>query len=128
MQFLHDGVSLFDPYANIPTTSRLQPMEMIKRVEMITGPGGVLWGSNSLLGILNVITKDAEDIEGVEVGGQVGDGRGDRLMGRAYVMAGKSDLLGGKLKAQSNAGDWSLWTADVKPEGPQGSWSPTDAP
>ena len=43
-------------------------METIKRVEMITGPGGVLWGSNSLLGILNVITKDAEDVEGVEIG------------------------------------------------------------
>lgn len=99
VQFLHDGVSLFDPYANIAAISRVQPMEMIKRVELITGPGGVLWGSNSLLGILNVITKDAEDVEGVEVGGAIGDGRGDRLMGRAYVMAGKSGMLGGKLKA-----------------------------
>jgi outer membrane receptor protein involved in Fe transport len=99
VQFLHDGVSLFDPYANVAAISRVQPMEMIKRVELITGPGGVLWGSNSLLGILNVITKDAEDIEGVEVGGAVGDGRGDRMMGRAYVMAGKSGMLGGKLKA-----------------------------
>ena len=99
VQFLHDGVSLFDPYVNIATISRVQPMEMIKRVELITGPGGVLWGSNSLLGILNVITKDAEDVEGVEVGGAVGDGRGDRLMGRAYVMAGKSGMAGGKLKA-----------------------------
>lgn len=99
VQFLHDGVSLFDPYANIPTISRVQPMEMIKRVELITGPGGVLWGSNSLLGILNVITKDAEDVEGVEVGGAVGDGRGDQLMARAYLMAGKSGLAGGKFKA-----------------------------
>ncbi len=99
VQFLHDGVSLFDPYANAAAISRVQPMEMIKRVELITGPGGVLWGSNSLLGILNVITKDAEDVEGVEVGGAIGDGRGDRMMGRAYLMAGKSGLLGGKLKA-----------------------------
>jgi outer membrane receptor protein involved in Fe transport len=99
VQFLHDGVSLFDPYVNIATISRVQPMEMIKRVEMITGPGGVLWGSNSLLGILNVITKDAEDLEGVEVGGTLGDGRGDRMMGRAYAMAGKSGMLDGKLKA-----------------------------
>jgi outer membrane receptor protein involved in Fe transport len=99
VQFLHDGVSLFDPYANVAAISRVQPMEMIKRVELITGPGGVLWGSNSLLGILNVITKDAEDIEGVEVGGAIGDGRGDRMMGRAYLMAGKTGLAGGKLKA-----------------------------
>jgi outer membrane receptor protein involved in Fe transport len=98
VQFLHDGVSMFDPFANVPTINRVQPMELIKRVEMITGPGGVLWGSNSLLGILNVITKDAEDIEGVEVGGSLGHGKGDRMMARAYVMAGKSGLLGGKLK------------------------------
>lgn len=98
VQFLHDGLSLFDPFANLPTIHRVQPMELIKRVEMITGPGGVLWGSNSLLGILNVITKDAEDIEGVEVGGSVGHGNGDRMMARAYAMVGKSGLLGGKLK------------------------------
>jgi outer membrane receptor protein involved in Fe transport len=98
VQFLHDGLSLFDPFVNTPTIHRAQPMELIKRVEMITGPGGVLWGSNSLLGILNVITKDAEDVEGVEMGAAIGNGKGDRLMSRAYVMAGKSDLADGKVK------------------------------
>jgi outer membrane receptor protein involved in Fe transport len=103
VQYLHDGVSLFDPFVNVPAATRVMPMELVKRVEMITGPGGVLWGSNSLLGILNVITKDAEDIEGVEAGGQLGDGRGDRLMGRAYVMAGKSGFAGGKLSLFGHA-------------------------
>jgi outer membrane receptor protein involved in Fe transport len=103
VQYLHDGVSLFDPFVNVPAATRVMPMELVKRVEMITGPGGVLWGSNSLLGILNVITKDAEDIEGVEVGGQLGDGRGDRLMGRAYLMAGRSGLAGGKLSLFGHA-------------------------
>jgi outer membrane receptor protein involved in Fe transport len=103
VQFLHDGVSLFDPFINVPAVSRVQPMELVKRVEMITGPGGVLWGSNSLLGILNVITKDAEDVDGVEVGAQVGDGGGDRLMARAYAMAGASNLAGGKLKVFAHA-------------------------
>ena len=102
VQFLNDGVSMFDPFVNIAATNRIQGMELIKRVEMITGPGGVLWGSNSLLGILNIITKDAEDVEGIEVGGTLGDGLGktpgERNSGRAYLMAGKSDLLGGKLK------------------------------
>ncbi|MGN6104927.1 MAG: TonB-dependent receptor plug domain-containing protein [Kofleriaceae bacterium] len=99
VQYLHDGVSLFDPFSNTASINRVLPMELVKRVEMITGPGGVLWGSNSLLGILNVITKDAEDVEGIEVGGSLGDGAGDRSMARAYAMAGKSDLAGGKLKA-----------------------------
>ncbi len=95
VQFLHDGVSLFDPYVNIPTTNRLQPLETIKRIETITGPGGVLWGANSYLGIVNVITKDAEDVDGVEVGGQLGDGNGDRRNARVYVMAGVPELPGG---------------------------------
>jgi len=98
VQFLHDSTSLFDPGGNIAILSRVQPVETIKRIELITGPGGVLWGSNSLLGILNVITKDADDVDGVEVGGTVGDGNGDRKMARAYAMFGAPDLLGGKLK------------------------------
>ena len=97
-QFLQDGLSMFDPFVNVPAIGWSQPMETIKRVEMITGPGGVLWGSNSLLGILNVITKDAEDVEGVETGLQLGDGPGNRLFARAYAMAGASDLAGGKAK------------------------------
>jgi outer membrane receptor protein involved in Fe transport len=103
VQFLHDGVSLFDPFVNVPSIDRQQPLELIKRVEMITGPGGVLWGSNSLLGILNVITKDAEDVEGVEVGGALGQGDGDRQFARAYVMGGKADLMTGKLKLFGHA-------------------------
>ena len=98
VQFLHDSVSMFDPMANVPAIHRGHPMEIIKRIEMITGPGGVLWGSNSLLGIMNVITKDAEDVEGVEVGGSIGHAPGDRLMARAYAMGGKSDFFKGKLK------------------------------
>lgn len=99
VQYLQDGLSLFDPFVNAPGATRAIPMELVKRVEIITGPGGVLWGSNSLLGILNVITKDAEDVEGVEVGASMGHGNGDRYMARAYAMAGDSGLLDGKLKA-----------------------------
>ena len=64
LQFLHDSMSLFDPFLNIPSTTRIQPLETIKRIEVITGPGGVLWGANSFLGVVNVITKDAEDVDG----------------------------------------------------------------
>ena len=92
VQYLHDGLSMFDPFANSPGATRVLPMETVKRVEMITGPGGVLWGANSLLGIINVITKDAEDVEGIEVGGTVGNGDGDRKTARAYVMAGEGLL------------------------------------
>ncbi len=98
VKFLHDGSSLFDPFLNLPTMNRTLPLELVKRVEMITGPGGVLWGANSLLGIINVITKDAEDVDGVEAGATLGDGFGDRRAARAYVMGGVTNLANSKFK------------------------------
>lgn len=113
VQFLQDGVALFDPGSHVPALFRTVPLEVIKRVEMITGPGGVLWGSNSLMGIINVITKDAEDVEGIEVGGAIGDGIGDRRAGRAYLLAGVSDIAGTKLKLFAHAGVESYKGAGV---------------
>ena len=45
--FMVDGVSMFDPMFNAPSVWRVQPVETIKRIEMITGPGGVLWGPSA---------------------------------------------------------------------------------
>jgi outer membrane receptor protein involved in Fe transport len=98
VQLLHDSMSVFDPFLNIQTFHRLHPVETIKRIEVVSGPGGVLWGANAYLGVVNVITKDAEDVDGVEAGVQLGDGNGDRQMGRAYLMAGLPDLMNGKAK------------------------------
>ena len=94
---LHDGVSAFDFFANAASWYRVNPMELMKRVEVITGPGGVLWGSNSYLGIVNMITKDVEDIRGVEARVGYGDGPGDAKDFKAYAMAGQK-FLKGKLK------------------------------
>jgi outer membrane receptor protein involved in Fe transport len=88
-----NGVSMFDPQANVPSVWRVQPVETIKRVELITGPGGVLWGANSYLGIVNVITKDATDVDGVEADVGLGHGNGDREYLRGYVMAGVPELF-----------------------------------
>ncbi|MSP61176.1 MAG: hypothetical protein EXR72_12690 [Myxococcales bacterium] len=90
--FLRDGVSFFDPVLNIATLSRAVPMELIKRVEVVTGPGGVLWGANSYLGIVNMITKDDSDVggRGIELSVGYGDGRGDRQDFRAYALFGRA--------------------------------------
>jgi outer membrane receptor protein involved in Fe transport len=88
---LRDGVSMFDPWSNIASINRTQPMETIKRIELVTGPGGVLWGANSFLGILNVISKDADDVPGhVEASAGYGDGPGNKQDIRAYAMFGMS--------------------------------------
>ncbi len=44
----------------------------IDRIEVICGPGGTLWGSNAVNGIINIITKDSADTQGGLVTFQTG--------------------------------------------------------
>ena len=87
---LRDGVSMFEPVTNVGTYNRSLPLETIKSIEVVTGPGGVLWGANSFLGIVNLISKDADDINGMEASAGYGDGPGSPQDFRAYVLFGKS--------------------------------------
>jgi iron complex outermembrane receptor protein len=48
------------------------PVRSIQRVEVIRGPGSAVYGADAFSGVINVITKTAEDIDGVQVGGRVG--------------------------------------------------------
>ncbi|MBU1220049.1 TonB-dependent receptor [Myxococcota bacterium] len=87
---LRDGISLFDPIFNVQPTMRRWPLELFKRVEVMSSPGGVLWGANSYLGIASLITKDANDVDGVQMGIGGGTGPGDQDVFRAWGMFGKS--------------------------------------
>ena len=46
------------------------PFEMIDHIEVVLGPGSVLYGSNAMLGVINVITKRAKDWQGFHVVGE----------------------------------------------------------
>jgi outer membrane receptor for ferrienterochelin and colicins len=43
------------------------PLELIDHIEIIVGPGSVLYGSNAMLGLVNVVTKRPKDYSGVRV-------------------------------------------------------------
>jgi outer membrane receptor for ferrienterochelin and colicins len=43
------------------------PLEIIERIEMVRGPGSVLYGTNALTGAINVITKRPEEYHANEV-------------------------------------------------------------
>ena len=47
-------------------------VDLIERVEIVRGPGSSLYGSNALLAVVNVITKDGKTLDGLEVSGEVG--------------------------------------------------------
>ena len=40
-------------------------LEDIERIELIGGPGGTLWGENAVNGVINIITRRAQDSQGV---------------------------------------------------------------
>jgi outer membrane cobalamin receptor len=51
------------------------PIELIDHIEVILGPGSVLYGSNAMLGVINVVTKRAKYWNGVHVGGETEIGK-----------------------------------------------------
>jgi len=66
--FMVDGHSV----NNIVTGDSLKTFiylsaDAIKRVEVIRGPGSALYGANAFVGVINVVTKKAEDINGLQV-------------------------------------------------------------
>ena len=43
------------------------PLESIKKIEIIRGPGSALYGENAFSAVINIITKEAHEIDGVHV-------------------------------------------------------------
>ncbi|MDN3514943.1 MAG: TonB-dependent receptor [Candidatus Brocadia sp.] len=43
------------------------PVENIKKLEIIRGPGSAMYGENAFTAVINIITKDAADIDGVRI-------------------------------------------------------------
>jgi iron complex outermembrane receptor protein len=41
------------------------PLEDIDRIEVISGPGGTLYGTNAVNGVINIMTKDARETQGL---------------------------------------------------------------
>ncbi len=75
---LLNGVNIVEPLRNTVSLDRKIPLEAVERIEVTSGPGGVLWGANALLGIVNIVTKRPDD-SGVRAVLGAGDGPGERL-------------------------------------------------
>jgi outer membrane receptor protein involved in Fe transport len=89
---LLDGVNIVDPLKNAAAIDRRIPLDMVKRIEVTSGPGSVLWGSNALLGVINIITHDSKSNPGVKIRTGGGDGSGARRTAKVHASYGDTFL------------------------------------
>ena|SRR5665213_1475948 len=69
---LMDGRSVYTPlFSGVIWNLQDYLLEDIDRIEVISGPGGTLWGANAVNGVINITSKSAKDTQGlyVETGG-----------------------------------------------------------
>jgi iron complex outermembrane receptor protein len=111
---LIDGRSVYNPlFSGITYDSLDVIMDDVDRIEVISGPGATLWGSNAMNGVINIITRSAGESTGTLIRATAGNqetalaGRFGRASGagafRVYAKAfdrGPSELEDG-----ASAGD-----------------------
>lgn len=64
-----DGHRLNEPYTGSAFANVYSDLavENIKQIEVVRGPGSALYGANAFVAVINVITKDADDVNGARV-------------------------------------------------------------
>ena len=92
--FLIDGVPMRDGFYGNATFDDLVPIETVDRVEVLNGPGSVLYGANSFAAVINVTTKK----QGTSAGARYGT----FSTAKAYAEAGAKNFYGNATYTRSN--------------------------
>jgi iron complex outermembrane receptor protein len=122
---LIDGRSVYTPlFAGVEWNVQNIVLEDVERIEVIRGPGGTIWGSNAVNGVINIITKHAKDTQGglatTSAGNadrgagamRYGGKRGNNVDYRAYAMGfGRSP---GYHPDGDNYDDWQMGQAGFR--------------
>lgn len=71
---LIDGRQVYDPlFSGVYWDIQDMVLEDIEHIEVVRGPGATLWGDNAVDGVINIITKKAQDTQGNLVSLTVGN-------------------------------------------------------
>ncbi len=80
-----DGRTIYSPlFAGTFWEAHDVPLYDVERIEVISGPGGTLWGANAVNGAINIVTRSAADTQGLLVSA----GGGNELHGDGAVRYG----------------------------------------
>jgi len=97
---LIDGRSVYSPlFSGVFWDVQGVPLEDIERIEVISGPGGTVWGVNAVNGVINVITRPSAETQGGLVAGAAGPREGVGMLRWGGHVAGSGGA----------SGDWRAW-------------------
>lgn len=131
-----DGRTIYSPlFAGVFWEAQDVPIYDVERIEVISGPGGTLWGANAVNGVINIITRSAADTQGMLVragagtelqgagalryGGELGENANFRVYGQYEERDGTQLANGSQALNDSDLGqagfriDWKTSGSDA---------------
>lgn len=95
---LIDGRTIYAPlFSGVYWDEQMPSLDDIKRIELIRGPGASLWGANAVNGVVNIVTYDSEQTQGVNIVAGMGNEERGFLRTR---YGGQTGALTGRVNAQ----------------------------
>jgi iron complex outermembrane recepter protein len=119
MLVLVDGRTVYSPvFSGVFWDAQDILLEDVERIEVITGPGAALWGTNAVNGVINIITKNSAKTQGATVtagGGNVVGGYGAGQYGGQLPGGGTYRVFAKGFSTES--------ALEVGMQGPQDGWN-----
>ena len=105
---LVDGHTLNEPIWGSTPIGRDLPLslESIDRIEIVRGPGATVYGSNAMFGVINIVTRRGQDIDGLIVSGRMASGglrQGEITAGNSFAK-GRGSAAISALASTANGG------------------------
>ncbi len=119
MLVLVDGRTVYSPvFSGVFWDAQDILLADVERIEVITGPGAALWGTNAVNGVINIITKNSAKTQGATVtagGGNVVGGYGAGQYGGQLPGGGTYRVFAKGFSTESVSG--------IGVQGPQDGWN-----